>query len=146
MLLWKDVERTKTQHLSKKHFSCVILSLYLHLSNFVISFFLHMGFSHQKLQNSCAVCTSRTKSHSQMPAVQNQDLWALVASNRISRKYIKIASGCFLLYILIPALKWCSKDRHNMHVPSCTWIPSSQSTLRGAVKPPCALYVGFYQV
>lgn len=55
------------QHLSRKHFTCVILSLYLYLNIYlVISFFLQMGFSHQKLQNLYAALTSGRKSHSPM--------------------------------------------------------------------------------
>lgn len=34
------------------------------------------------------------------------DLWTLLAFNDISRYYTKMARDCFLLYALIPALKW----------------------------------------
>lgn len=44
MLVWKEAERTKRPVPLKKHFTCVLLSLYWHLNIFVISFFLQMGF------------------------------------------------------------------------------------------------------
>lgn len=103
-------KKQRGQHLSRKHFTCVILNLYLHLNNFVISFFFANGIFTSKAAKfmCCAYFRNKESLASAVPnpPVQNHDLWTLVASNEISRKYRKMANDSFLLYILIPALTW----------------------------------------
>ena len=109
MLVWKEAERTKRPAPPKETFYLCYFEFIFTPEQFCKFFLFANGIFTSKAAK--LICHAYFRNKESLanavpnPLVQNQDLWTLVASYEISRKYRKMASDCFLLYIVIPALK-----------------------------------------